>query len=101
MLYYLKQEVIGEHADAVLKGADSRYPILPFVHEAKCREAQLLKFAVAHSVCHVFIHFISIVFSGMLISGCLRWSSRKSLQDGGTLRQTAHCSLAYSNTVGF
>uniref|UniRef100_A0A8C9YR36 Chromodomain helicase DNA binding protein 8 n=1 Tax=Sander lucioperca TaxID=283035 RepID=A0A8C9YR36_SANLU len=24
MLYYLKQEVIGEHADAVLKGADSR-----------------------------------------------------------------------------
>lgn len=25
MLYYLKQEVIGEHADSVLKGADIRY----------------------------------------------------------------------------
>jgi len=25
MLYYLKQEVIGEHSDAVLKGADIRY----------------------------------------------------------------------------
>lgn len=25
MLYYLKQEVIGEHAEAVLKGADIRY----------------------------------------------------------------------------
>lgn len=24
MLYYLKQEVIGEHADSVLKGADIR-----------------------------------------------------------------------------
>ncbi len=32
MLYYLKQEVIGEHADSVLKGADIRYLILPFVH---------------------------------------------------------------------
>lgn len=27
MLYYLKQEVIGEHADSVLKGADIRYLI--------------------------------------------------------------------------
>lgn len=27
MLYYLKQEVIGEHADSVLKGADIRYVI--------------------------------------------------------------------------
>lgn len=25
MLYYLKQEVIGEHADSILKGADIRY----------------------------------------------------------------------------
>lgn len=25
MLYYLKQEVIGEHADSVLRGADARY----------------------------------------------------------------------------
>lgn len=24
MLYYLKQEVIGEHADSILKGADIR-----------------------------------------------------------------------------
>lgn len=32
MLYYLKQEVIGEHADSVLKGADIRYQILSFVH---------------------------------------------------------------------
>lgn len=31
MLYYLKQEVIGEHAEAVLKGADIRYSILLFV----------------------------------------------------------------------
>uniref|UniRef100_A0A671Y5M2 Chromodomain helicase DNA binding protein 8 n=1 Tax=Sparus aurata TaxID=8175 RepID=A0A671Y5M2_SPAAU len=30
MLYYLKQEVIGEHADSVLKGADIRYQILSF-----------------------------------------------------------------------
>lgn len=29
MLYYLKQEVIGEHADSVLKGADIRYLIQP------------------------------------------------------------------------
>lgn len=28
MLYYLKQEVIGEHADSILKGADIRYPRL-------------------------------------------------------------------------
>lgn len=25
MLYYLKQEVIGDHADSVLSGADARY----------------------------------------------------------------------------
>lgn len=31
MLYYLKQEVIGEHADSVLKGADIKY----VVHQAK------------------------------------------------------------------
>ena len=31
MLYYLKQEVIGEHADSVLKGADIRYLILSVV----------------------------------------------------------------------
>lgn len=31
MLYYLKQEVIGEHADSVLKGADIRYLILQLV----------------------------------------------------------------------
>lgn len=30
MLYYLKQEVIGEHADSVLKGADIRYLRLLF-----------------------------------------------------------------------
>lgn len=28
MLYYLKQEVIGENADSILKGADIRYLIL-------------------------------------------------------------------------
>lgn len=28
MLYYLKQEVIGEHADSILKGADIRYLLL-------------------------------------------------------------------------
>ena len=36
MLYYLKQEVIGEHADSVLKGADIRYQTLSIVHVAKC-----------------------------------------------------------------
>lgn len=30
MLYYLKQEVIGEHADSILKGADIRYVIVFF-----------------------------------------------------------------------
>lgn len=35
MLYYLKQEVIGEHADSVLKGADIRYLIQPIVHQDK------------------------------------------------------------------
>lgn len=33
MLYYLKQEVIGEHADSVLKGADIRY-----AKTARCEE---------------------------------------------------------------
>lgn len=28
MLYYLKQEVIGDHADSVLRGADARYSYL-------------------------------------------------------------------------
>lgn len=32
MLYYLKQEVIGEHADSILKGADIRYD--PLEHSA-------------------------------------------------------------------
>lgn len=32
MLYYLKQEVIGEHADAVLKGADIRCVRQPTEH---------------------------------------------------------------------
>lgn len=35
MLYYLKQEVIGEHADSVLKGADIRYLIPPLVQYAR------------------------------------------------------------------
>lgn len=32
MLYYLKQEVIGEHAESVLKGADIRYKFQRFVY---------------------------------------------------------------------
>lgn len=36
MLYYLKQEVIGEHADSILKGADIRYLILLSVLSARC-----------------------------------------------------------------
>lgn len=32
MLYYLKQEVIGDHADSVLKGADIRYLTEPLSH---------------------------------------------------------------------
>ena len=42
-----------------------------------------------------------LYFPGMLISGCLRWSNRRYLQDGGMLRQTAHCLLVYTNMVGF
>lgn len=51
MLYYLKQEVIGEHADAVLKGADSRYLSVPIQPKADT-QAQLLELIDA------FIHFI-------------------------------------------
>lgn len=35
MLYYLKQEVIGEHADSILKGADIRYLICFFSNPNK------------------------------------------------------------------
>lgn len=39
MLYYLKQEVIGEHADSVLKGAHIRY----LIHAAKCANTNGIK----------------------------------------------------------
>ena len=42
MLYYLKQEVIGEHAESVLKGADIRYLTLAFVEYGKSRHADSL-----------------------------------------------------------
>lgn len=32
MLYYLKQEVIGEHSDSVLKGANIRYLFYTTIH---------------------------------------------------------------------
>lgn len=34
MLYYLKQEVIGEHVNSILKGADSRFETAAFFLEA-------------------------------------------------------------------
>lgn len=36
----------------------------------------------------------------MLMSGCLRWSSRKYQQDGGILKRIVHYWLAYLNMVG-
>lgn len=47
------------------------------------------------------LQYMSLYFPGMLISGCRRWSNRRYLQDGGMLRQTAHCLLVYTNMVGF
>lgn len=40
MLYYLKQEVIGEHADSILKGADIRYLILFSLIQMKTQPKQ-------------------------------------------------------------
>lgn len=48
MLYYLKQEVIGEHADSVLKGADIRYLM------------QLSNQAHTHTHLHVHLGLLSI-----------------------------------------
>lgn len=43
MLYYLKQEVIGEHADSILKGADIRYLILFFPTQMNTQPNQAIE----------------------------------------------------------
>lgn len=93
MLYYLKQEVIGEHADSVLKGADIRYLML-----IECLLSGSV--TVAHFDAREAKPVHLLTLSEMLISGCQRWSSRRCLHRGGTLMQTARCSLVFSNMVG-
>lgn len=48
MLYYLKQEVIGEHADSVLKGADIRY-LIQLSSQAHSKHMFTFKFTLKHS----------------------------------------------------
>lgn len=46
MLYYLKQEVIGEHSDSVLKGADIRY----LIYTDKCAHKRHPVLAIYHTL---------------------------------------------------
>lgn len=46
MLYYLKQEVIGEHSDSVLKGADIRY----LIYIDKCAHKQQPVLAIYYTL---------------------------------------------------
>lgn len=48
MLYYLKQEVIGEHSDSVLKGADIRYLI--YIYIDKCAHKQQPVLVIYHTL---------------------------------------------------
>lgn len=50
MLYYLKQEVIGEHSDSVLKGADIRYLIYIYIYIDKCAHKQQPVLAIYHTL---------------------------------------------------
>lgn len=93
MLYYLKQEVIGEHAESILKGADIRYLILFSLIQMKTQPNQANEYLETLDLyCHA-------IYSGMSISGCLTWNSKRCLQYGGTVKQTAHFSLVFSNMV--
>lgn len=98
MLYYLRQEVIGEHADSVLRGSDARsqpiknpcYLLYTCAHTYVYTRTHTLRCILNPSVC---------VLVGILTSGCLRWSSLRCHQDGGIQRQTAPSSSEFSNMV--
>lgn len=86
MLYYLKQEVIGEHVTSILDGADSRSETAVFLIFFK----------------HLFrglAHTDIMLYSGILTFGCLRWNSRIFHQAGGIQRLIDVCLSVYSNMV--
>lgn len=88
MLYYLKQEVIGEHVNSILEGADSRSET-----------------AVHFFFKHLFKRFTPIrifdvlYYLGILTFGCPKWNSRMFHQAGGIQRLIVVCLSECSNMV--
>lgn len=89
MLYYLKQEVIGEHMNSILEGTDSRYETA--VH-----------FFFPQTFIHKLyaIHIFDVMYySGILTFGSLRWNSRTFHQAGGMQKLIVVCLSECSNMV--